>query len=71
MPMWKMVLPSTEAKSTRQKKTLKIGLIIKPKTERRDFMKKQTAGRDTLGSFAPKFAELNDDVLFGNMVKRR
>ena len=28
-------------------------------------MKKQTAGRDLLGDFAPKFAELNDDVLFG------
>ena len=26
---------------------------------------KQTAGRDALGEFAPKFAELNDDVLFG------
>ena len=26
-------------------------------------MKKQTAGRDQLGEFAPKFAELNDDVL--------
>ena len=25
----------------------------------------QTAGRDQLGDFAPKFAELNDDVLFG------
>ena len=25
---------------------------------------KQTAGRDNLGDFAPKFAELNDDVLF-------
>ena len=25
---------------------------------------KQTAGRDQLGDFAPKFAELNDDVLF-------
>ena len=23
-------------------------------------MKKQTAGRDSLGEFAPKFAELND-----------
>lgn len=23
---------------------------------------KQTAGRDNLGNFAPKFAELNDDV---------
>ena len=24
---------------------------------------KQTAGREALGAFAPKFAELNDDVL--------
>ena len=28
---------------------------------------KQTAGRKTLGDFAPKFAELNDDVLFGEV----
>lgn len=26
---------------------------------------KQTAGRDSLGEFAPKFAEVNDDVLLG------
>ncbi len=25
----------------------------------------QTAGRDTLGEFAPEFAHFNDDVLFG------
>lgn len=25
-------------------------------------MKKQTSGRDQLGSIAPQFAELNDDV---------
>lgn len=31
---------------------------------------KQTAGRDALGSFAPKFAELNDDVLFGQVWSR-
>lgn len=31
---------------------------------------KQTAGRDTLGDFAPKFAELNDDVLFGEVWSR-
>lgn len=31
-------------------------------------MVKQTAGRDTLNNFAPKFAELNDDVLFGDVV---
>ncbi|MEI5995440.1 carboxymuconolactone decarboxylase family protein [Candidatus Enterococcus mansonii] len=33
-------------------------------------MKKQTAGRDCLGAFAPKFAEMNDDVLFGEIWSR-
>lgn len=33
-------------------------------------MKKQTAGRKQLGDFAPKFAELNDDVLFGEVWSR-
>lgn len=28
---------------------------------------KQTAGRDSLGDFAPEFAKLNDDVLFGQV----
>ena len=28
---------------------------------------KVTAGRDALGVFAPKFAELNDDLLFGEI----
>ena len=32
--------------------------------------KKQTAGRDRLGDFAPKFAQLNDDVLFGQIWSR-
>ena len=31
---------------------------------------KQTAGRDALGEFAPKFAKLNDDVLFGQVWSR-
>ena len=31
---------------------------------------KQTAGRDYLGKLAPKFAELNDDVLFGEVWSR-
>ena len=31
---------------------------------------KQTVGRDALGEFAPKFAELNDDVLFGQVWSR-
>ena len=33
-------------------------------------MKKQTAGRDSLGSFTPKFAQLNDDILFGEVWSR-
>ena len=33
-------------------------------------MVKQTAGRDSLNDFAPKFAELNDDVLFGEVWSR-
>lgn len=33
-------------------------------------MAKVTAGRDELGLFAPKFAELNDDVLFGEVWSR-
>lgn len=33
-------------------------------------MEKTTAGRDSLGKFAPKFAELNDDVLFGEVWSR-
>lgn len=33
-------------------------------------MAKVTAGRDELGEFAPKFAELNDDVLFGEVWLR-
>lgn len=31
---------------------------------------KQTAGRDTLGTFAPEFARLNDDILFGEVWSR-
>ena len=33
-------------------------------------MEKVTAGRDALGAFAPKFAALNDDVLFGEVWSR-
>ena len=32
---------------------------------------KQTAGRDELGKFAPKCAQLNDDVLFGEVWSRQ
>lgn len=34
-------------------------------------MSNVTAGRDELGEFAPKFAELNDDVLFGEIWSRK
>ncbi len=33
-------------------------------------MKVVTAGRDALGAFAPKFAQLNDEVLFGEVWSR-
>ena len=33
-------------------------------------MIRQTAGRDQLGAFAPKFAQLNDDILFGEVWNR-
>lgn len=31
---------------------------------------KQTAERNQLGKFTPKFAELNDDILFGEVWSR-
>lgn len=33
-------------------------------------MEKITTGRDRMNDFAPKFAELNDDVLFGQVWSR-
>ncbi|TQQ84948.1 carboxymuconolactone decarboxylase family protein [Peptacetobacter hominis] len=33
-------------------------------------MVKVTAGRDEMGKFAPEFARLNDDVLFGEVWSR-
>lgn len=33
-------------------------------------MVKQTAGRDQMGDFAPAFARVNDDVLFGEVWSR-
>ena len=33
-------------------------------------MVKQTAGKEKLGDFAPKFAEINDDILFGEILSR-
>lgn len=46
-------------------------MAIKLSERKRNSMaKKQTAGRDRLGGLAPKFAELNDDVLFGEVWSR-
>ena len=33
-------------------------------------MVKQTAGKEKVGDFAPKFAEINDDILFGEIWSR-
>ena len=33
-------------------------------------MVQQTAGKEKLGDFAPKFAEINDDILFGEIWSR-
>ena len=44
-------------------------IIYERANAEKDFME-QTAGRDQLGDFAPKFAELNDDVLFGEVWSR-
>ena len=33
-------------------------------------MVKQTAGKEKLGDFAPKFAKINDDILFGEIWSR-
>lgn len=52
-------------------KTVIIGLttLLSVTTMAQDKIK-QTAGRNQLGNFAPKFAELNDDVLFGQLWNR-
>lgn len=43
-------------------------LIALPLTTMAQDKIKQTAGRTALGDFAPEFARLNDDVLFGDSV---
>lgn len=47
-----------------------LALVINSTTIMSQEKIKQTAGRDQLGEFAPKFAELNDDVLFGEVWSR-
>ena len=44
--------------------------IVKKEGKRMSEKIVQTAGRDQLGGFAPTFAHLNDDVLFGEVWSR-
>lgn len=50
--------------------SLVLTIIISPTMVKSQTVVKQTAGREQLGDFAPKFAELNDDVLFGEVWSR-
>lgn len=47
-----------------------IVLIFFPVMTKSQVKIKQTAGREVLGEFAPEFAHLNDDVLFGEVWSR-
>lgn len=55
-------------------KFLNTGLFIASLTLTTNIMAqqkiKQTAGHDQLGDFAPEFARLNDDILFGEVWSR-
>ena len=54
---------------------LSVTLTLAAQTTNNTFMNKkeikQTAGRTALGEFAPEFAHLNDDVLFGEVWNRQ
>lgn len=47
-----------------------LSVIIFPIMAKSQVKIRQTAGRDALGEFAPEFARLNDDVLFGEVWSR-
>lgn len=47
-----------------------LSILIFPIMAKSQVKIKQTAGRDALGEFAPEFARLNDDVLFGEVWSR-
>ena len=55
-------------------KSLTIAIILTTSLSNTDIMAQekivQTAGRDQLGEFAPEFAHLNDDILFGEVWSR-
>lgn len=61
------------AKSTMNSANLKRSISLSTESEqakRSNHGSKQTAGHDALGSFAPEFAHLNDDILFGEVWNR-
>ena len=67
-----MLIMSINEKNTIMKTIICIAftlLMITPMANAQTKIK-QTAGREQLGDFAPKFAELNDDVLFGEVWSR-
>ena len=45
-------------------------ILIFPVMARSQVKIQQTAGHDALGDFAPEFARLNDDILFGEVWSR-
>lgn len=47
-----------------------LSILIFPIMAKAQVKIKQTAGRDALGEFAPEFAHLNDDILFGEVWSR-
>ena len=47
-----------------------LSVLLFPTMAKSQVKIKQTAGRDALGEFAPEFARLNDDVLFGEVWSR-
>jgi len=49
--------------------TFSMGIKAQHSMEKKEI--KQTAGRNALGSFAPEFAHLNDDILFGEVWNRQ
>lgn len=57
----------TESQAVSREEGSPITMTISEKTHPKA---KVTAGRDQLGTFAPKFAQLNDDVLFGEVWSR-
>ena len=42
-----------------------LSILIFPIMTKSQEKVRQTAGHDALGEFAPEFAHLNDDILFG------